>query len=226
MSEAVLTGPIPSFVDERIPFEVERGARGGPGFNTTVTLLSSGFEQRNADWVLARAQYNIGFGVTTKQLYEDILDFFFARHGRLVGFRFRDWSDYELENGEIGVGDGVRTQFQIVKLYGIGEGSFYIRPIQKISTGASPDFFRDPVITLNDVAQVEGTDFTLDVNTGVLTFTNPPPSGAVVRATLDFDVPVRFDTDEIDVVLNWEDAGFIPALPIIELRIPLEELNA
>ena len=44
-----------------------------------------------------------------------------------------------------------------------------------------------------------------------------PPSGALVQAGFAFDVPVRFDTDRIDVNLEAFRAGSIPAIPLKEI---------
>lgn len=44
-----------------------------------------------------------------------------------------------------------------------------------------------------------------------------PASGAV-RAGFEFDVPVRFDTDRIDIDLAQFDAGRIPSIPLVEVR--------
>jgi uncharacterized protein (TIGR02217 family) len=50
-----------------------------------------------------------------------------------------------------------------------------------------------------------------------VTFTAAPPAGAVITAGFAFDVPVRFDTDELDIDLSTFDAGGIPQIPLIEI---------
>jgi uncharacterized protein (TIGR02217 family) len=42
--------------------------------------------------------------------------------------------------------------------------------------------------------------------------------GAVVTAGFRFDVPVRFDTDRLDIDLSAFTAGEIPAIPLVEIR--------
>lgn len=44
-----------------------------------------------------------------------------------------------------------------------------------------------------------------------------PAAGAAIRAGFDFDVPVRFDTDRIDVSLASFEAGRIPSIPLVEI---------
>ena len=42
--------------------------------------------------------------------------------------------------------------------------------------------------------------------------------GVVVKAGFEFDVPVRFDTDMLDVTLDFERLGSITSIPLIEVR--------
>ena len=60
--------------------------------------------------------------------------------------------------------------------------------------------------------------WTLDAATGIVTFTTAPGSGVIVRAGFEFDVPVRFDTDTLDVTLDIERLGSITSIPLLEIR--------
>ena len=196
-----------SFHDIRLREDYERGARGGPGFKTTVTPLASGQEQRNGDWQRARAKYDIGYGVEDKADYTEILNFFMARRGKLYGFRFKDWADYEATDVQIGVGNGSDTEFQLIKIYEPGAYQ-YTRYIYK-------------PVAATLVVKLDGTPttaFTLDADNGVVTMDSAPSAAVVVTATFEFDVPVRFDTDDLDIALLHVEAGSIPSIPIIELR--------
>ena len=71
---------------------------------------------------------------------------------------------------------------------------------------------------------VDGTEldpgaFTLEAATGAVTLAAVPGAGAVVTAGFQFDVPVRFDSDRVDVTLESFEAVRIAALPLIEIRI-------
>lgn len=199
-----------SFHDVRLPVDVERGAKGGPGFNTTVTALKSGKEQRNINWAQQRAQYDISYGIGTRQVYRQILAFFYARRGKAYGFRFRDWIDYELEDEHIGTGNGTEDEFQITKTYEDAGGS-YVRNIYKPVASTI-------VVKLNGVTQTVTTHYTLNASTGVITFVTPPSNGVLITVTGEFDVPVRFDTDQLDVTLEWIEAGRLNSIPLVELR--------
>jgi uncharacterized protein (TIGR02217 family) len=65
---------------------------------------------------------------------------------------------------------------------------------------------------------LDGGAFTVDAATGVVTLAVPPAEGAEVRAGFRFDVPVRFDTDRIEVDLEAFQAGRIPSIPLIEVK--------
>lgn len=202
-----------AFVEERLPEEVERNAVGGPGFKTIITPLASGHEQRNISWSQARSEWDIGYGIShlkegLGQAYlNEVIGFFYARYGMAVGFRFKDWTDFEVADGTIGVGDGANDEFQAVKLYN-ESGISYARTLSKLVTGTV-------------VVKLDGTPtvaFSVDVNTGLITMDSPPGVGVVVTLTCEFDIPVRFNVDKLDITAITMDAGLIGNIPIIEVR--------
>jgi uncharacterized protein (TIGR02217 family) len=52
----------------------------------------------------------------------------------------------------------------------------------------------------------------------MITFDTPPEAGAVISAGYEFDVPVRFDTDRIQISIANFRAGEVPNVPVIEVR--------
>jgi uncharacterized protein (TIGR02217 family) len=72
------------------------------------------------------------------------------------------------------------------------------------------------VLALDAVSQASG--WSVDVTTGIVTFTSAPASGVAVTAGFEFDVPVRFDTDTLDVTLDIERLGSITSIPLLEVR--------
>jgi len=106
-----------TFQNIRFPTDISYGATGGPKFNTTVLTLSSGHEKRNINWSSVRCEYDVAYGIKTQSQMDDVRDFFYARRGRAYGFRFRDWSDYELVRQSIGSTDTATQTFQVYKRY-------------------------------------------------------------------------------------------------------------
>ena len=211
-----------SFHEVRFPTSISRGAQGGPERRTDVVVLGSGFEERNSRWADSRRSYNAGYGVTSLDSLHAVIAFFEERRGRFHGFRWRDHADWKSGppgaattalDQEIGVGDGTTRAFQLRKTYG-AEHAPYAREIRKPVAGTVK-------IAVDGVTRTAGTHFTVDATTGVVTFEESatPGNGAVVTAGFEFDVPVRFDTDKLDINLSGFASGAIPNIPIVEIRL-------
>jgi uncharacterized protein (TIGR02217 family) len=71
-------------------------------------------------------------------------------------------------------------------------------------------------IALGGVEQLSG--WSVDTTTGLVTFNTAPGAGVAIAAGFEFDVPVRFDTDALDVTLDLERLGSITSIPLLELR--------
>lgn len=198
-----------SFAEVQFPTDISYGATGGPMFLTDVVTTISGHEQRNSKWSQSRAKYNVASGVKTETQWQALIAFFRARRGKAVGFRFKDWSDYKAQGVQIGVGDSSATQFQLVKIYSSGSVAVS-RTITKPVAG-TVDIYIDSVLQTSGV--------TIDTTTGIVTFAVAPAGGAIITADFEFDVPVRFDTDEMAVSMDSFDAGNWSSIPLIEVRI-------
>ena len=204
----------------QLPEQVERGAQGGPGFKTTILELSSGFEKRNIDWERTRGRWDLSYGIDDKASQEAILAFFYARQGKAHSFPFKDWGDFEIgdvDNGvvqTIGTGDNIVTKFQISRLYTDGT-FFFARAVTRPVASTVKIYF-------DDILQVSG--FSVDADTGVVAFDVAPGAAVVVGSTAKFNVPCRFDIDQLDLRLFTADAYSIPAIPIIEDKEELASL--
>ena len=210
-----------AFHEVLFPLDIALKSAGGPERRTDVVTLGSGREERNARWAHSRRRYDAGYGVKTHQALSQAIEFFEERRGRLYGFRWRDRLDHSsaapdaglsASDQAIGSGDGVTAAFQLLKTYG-GAFSPYQRPIAKPVAGSV-------AVAVDGVVQAEGTAFTVDTTTGIVTFLagHIPATGAAVTAGFLFDVPVRFDSDYLEVDLSTFAAGAIPKIPLIEIR--------
>lgn len=205
-----------AFDEVRFPDAISRGARGGPERRTQVVELASGDEERNASWANSRRRYDVSYGIRHADDLAAVVAFFEARNGRLYGFRFKDWADYKsclpsqtpaATDQQIGTGDGSTKAFQLVKRYTSGSRA-WTRVITKPVLGT--------VKVAVDGATASG--WSVNTTTGVVTFTFAPASGTVITAGFEFDVPVRFDTDTLDLTLDIERLGSIPSIPLVEVR--------
>lgn len=209
-----------SFHDVRFPASLSFGSVGGPERRTEVIALTNGFEERNTPWAHSRRRYDAGVSMRSLDDIAALIDFFEARRGQLYGFRWKDWSDFKscapsgdpsFRDQRIGTGDGVTRTFQLTKTYQSGVNS-YARPLTKpvagtVLAGVSVDEL------------VAGVHFDVDHTSGTITFVDAPPADVEVTAGYEFDVPVRFDTEAIQTSVASFQAGEVPNVPVVEIRI-------
>jgi len=206
--EPALPGTVPEIDEIQFPVQIARGAVGGPVFRTNVIATAAGTEQRIAFWDAPRRQWDVSQGLQSRDAGDILIAFFMARQGRLRGFRFKDWSDYRIVEAEnMTLISGTDDQFQIVKRYASGSVTT-VRNVYKPVEGTVM------IYDAGDVEIVSG--FSVDHTTGIVTFTEAP--GFVPRVTCEFDVPARFDTDEMRMQqtdVNIRDWG---PIPVVEVR--------
>lgn len=207
------------FSEARLPLRLAFGSTGGVERRTEIIALASGYEQRATPWADGRRRYLIGGGLKALDDMAALIAFFEARRGRLQGFRFQDFLDHAsgAPSGTpgpldqvIGVGDGATTVFQLTKTYGTGPDA-YARRIQKPVAGTVS-------LAVAGVA-LTSAQFSVDTTTGLVTLMAAPASGAQITAGFQFDTPVRFDADRLDVSLEGFAAARLTAVPLIELRL-------
>jgi uncharacterized protein (TIGR02217 family) len=212
---------MPAFHEVTFPLDIALGARGGPERRTEIVTTGSGREERNARWAHARRRWNAGYGVKSLDALSDVVAFFEERRGRLYGFRWRDRLDHSSAalgatpspgDQALDTGDGTTASFQLKKTYGALHAP-YARPIVKPIAGSIR-------VAVNGDEKDEGVHFDSDSATGLVVFRSGhvPAEGAAVTAGFLFDVPVRFDTDFLEVDLAAFAAGEIPSIPVIEIR--------
>lgn len=202
-----------AFHDVQFPADISFGAVGGAEFKTSIVTLDSGHERRNIDWSIARGEWDVVHGLEDQADIDVLIAFFRAREGRAHGFRFKDWSDFELARQNIGATDGATATFQTFKRYTSLVN--YDRTLAKPVSGTVQ-------VWVNNVAIGEGagsSQFTVDTTSGIVTLgsTLAAQSGTAVEAACEFDVPVRFNLDKMNVTISFHDIYDWP-VPVIEIR--------
>jgi len=196
-----------SFHEVQFPPDISYGSTGGPGFSTGVVTTSSGGEQRNQNWAQSRCKYNVTHGVKSQNQLDKLIAFFRARKGKVYGFRFKDWSDFKAMGQTCGALEGTNLVYQLQKTYVDSAGFTDIRLIKKPVSGTVNIF-------ISGVLQTSG--YTMDYVTGKITF-DAIPIG-IVTADFEFDVPCRFDTDEMPINLeNWSSYSW-SGITVIEIK--------
>lgn len=188
------------FIEVQFPTDISRGAVGGVGFNTDVVVFNSGYEQRNSTWQDGKGTWDVAHGAKTQAQLDVLVAFFRVMKGRANGFRFKDWSDYKVDAGE-GIFRAIdATHFQMVRRYSTA-GNNHDRDIKKPVSGT--------------ISVTGGTGATVDYTTGIVTVT----AGTPTSWTGQFDVPARFDIDQMKVsILNYNVFAW-GQIPVVEIRV-------
>lgn len=181
-------------------------------FNTTIAVNGIGVEQRNQNWVYPMLEFTLG-GLALDRAQLQYVNSFFQKHrGRSRPFLWKNWQDWKAVNQAIGVGDGVKTVFQLAKTYG-GSNPLIV-PITRPKAST---------LTLT-VGGVASSAWTLNLNTGKITFASAP-TGAIVATYFEFYYPVRSNVDNINnrfKALRREDGAVIYEL---DSSIILEQIR-
>jgi len=177
-----------SFVDIMLPQKVMINSVRREIEDVEIVTTVGGFETRNIATAQSVFAYDISItpGDYDDETIEAVHKLYKVCRGKTYGFRFRDWDvkNRILDGEVIGTGDGVETDFQITKswtLDGQTHSRKVTRPVSAIQV------FKD------GAAQSAG--FTVNYDTGVITFSAAPSNGVVISVDGSFDIPVRFDSD-------------------------------
>ena len=208
-----------AFHDVRLELPRALGAVGGVERRVDVVALANGKEFRNSPWAHGRRRFEIGGTMMSQSALYDLAAFFEARGGRMYGFRFRDPMDWKSCKPDevvtpfdqvIGVGDGAIATFQLVKSY--GDAPFATkRTITKPVEGG--------VRLAVGGVEVSSAAFVVDSMTGLATLDTPPGLGDVITAGFEFDTPVRFDIERLDISFDAVNAGRAVSAPLIEVLV-------
>ncbi len=273
---------MPSFLEIQFPSDISYGVTGGMQFKTDIAQVENGQEVRNVTWALPKGKWNAQAGIRNATDYAKLLAFFNVVQGRAYGFRWKDWSDYQVTDQALRQTGAATVQLE--KSYTFSGQTFW-RTITKPIASPAVTFKRNGVsasatvdtttglVTLtasssasilvilknstgnvvtngahgfstgdkiwisgcggmtqvNDklytITKVDNTEFKLNVNTtNYTTYTSggtaskyPQPADTLTWSG-QFDVPARFDTDDMGLEVVAPDAGQWPSVPIVGLR--------
>lgn len=222
------------FHEVQFPTTISRSSQSGPSTFTNIIRIDSGGEERVSRWNTPIWRGDAQQGIKKLEDAQAVLKFYRARNGPEFGFRYKDWADYATSPtgstwapGDvavtatdvlIGTGDASEVSFQLIKNYVSGPTTV-VRNLTKIVSGTV-------LVSLDDVTKTEGADYSVNYNTGIITFTSAPGAGVAVKAGCEFDVPVRFgqdvDVDGLMVAIRGFNNAEIGSVPLIEIIDGLE----
>lgn len=205
------------FLDKQFPPKISLGASGGPMRKVHISTLASGQEQRLSHQKYSKRQYELGTAISRVEDLQEVIAFFEICGGALLGFRFKDAFDHSTHQPPnpvsaydvvLGVGDGKMREFPLFKPYKIGQNT-YERPITRP--------IKESVKIAVDQRELPLGEGVLLKDYGVLHFEHAPETGAKISCGFEFDVPVRFNIDEIIVNMSDFESGLIPNIPLVEI---------
>jgi len=196
-----------NFLEIQFPVDVSYGMTGGPEFFTDVITTNNGFEQRNSNWNNCRYRYNLAQTLKNKIQLDQLVAFFKVCKGKALGFRFKDWLDYQIKRQVLIVVDGKQSNFQIFKKYNVAGHTAYRRIFKPV---------RDSIVIYLNGKKIK---VAIDYKNGLLNFDQPPPLDTVIEIEGEFDVPVRFDSDHlIASIENFQTFSHLE-ISLIELKL-------
>lgn len=157
-----------------------------PIWKTQIQTTQSGRELRAAQMSYPLYKYTLTYDVLRSSAgfteLQTLVAFFNARSGSFDSFLFTDPNDNTVSANGFGTGDGVTQAFQLVKAFG---------------------GYSEPVIAVNTITQVtiNGSPtaaYTVNNDTGILTFTTAPAAAAVLTWSGSFYYRCRFMADTYD----------------------------
>lgn len=204
-------------IDERLTRDIEMGCKARPRYKTDVITLDGGYEWRNARW--RYPVFSFDFSIEPGDPNDDpayyagevatlaaFINLFHVAGGQNDTFRFRHWADYQGADEPIGTGDGSTTIFQLYRVYQRG-AKVRRRKITRPVTG-SVTAKKNGVLTA----------VTVDYDTGQITFAAPPANGVTITASFEFDIPVRFGSDELEFLALMTELDQPVDITLVEVR--------
>lgn len=183
---------------------ISYGAVGGPSYVTTIIVVPSGAEQRIGRRSVGLLSYQIDLVNKSKDEMTSLVEFYRGVRGRLIAFRFKDWTDYKTVAEPI-VNNGT-AYLQLIKTYQVGSES-EVRTIKKPVDGTV-------TMTRNGSPFVA---YTLDTTTGIVTLNGGADGGATYAWSGEFDTPVRFDVDDMQVTVSDFDIRDWQTVKLVEV---------
>jgi uncharacterized protein (TIGR02217 family) len=160
-----------------------------PLWNTRVQIAVSGAEFRAPFWNEPKLGFTLSYdplnGRVSPSEYEKLMGFYLLMQGPANAFLFDPLcgaATYGTEGVTIGTGDTSETEFQLIHDW----GGYYSEDCARIL--ASPV----PRIYLGGVLKATPTHYSINMDTGLVTFVSAPGMGVVVTADFNHQYLVRF----------------------------------
>lgn len=185
-------------------------------FNTTVIEKKNKAESRNQEWEYPLRRYTVEYPLLNKTLQKQVYGAFLVAKGMRHSFRYKDWTDYQVDSSF--AYDGTGTTYQIGNIYTFGNQTVQ-DPIYLPNDGSVT------ITNPSGAILIEGVGYTVNYTTGIITLLNSPAVGTYAY-TCTFDRKVRFNSDEVQIGSVVYIDGFIGTASNFELvEVRNDDLN-
>lgn len=215
-----------AFHETQFPSAISMGSRGGPGFSTSIIEGDAGSSERVSRWANARRHYNVKPGIKTLSALGQTMDFYLARSGPAIGFRYKDWADFttaadhrsahSMTDVYLGTASGSSGNFQLRTQYVSGGTTVY----RTISKPVNNSWLLARTPSGGGSAVQITANFTINPATGLAVITSGLTAGDSITGGCEFDVPAQFGAEldtNFDISIENFDWGDIPDIPIVEM---------
>jgi len=184
------------------------GSTREPIWKTKAASSASGMEQRAGymSYPLYRLKLSYEFlRAGAEAELQTLVGFFNQRGGDLDSFLLLDPSDSVATDQQFGTGDGSTTVFRLGRTLG---GAY--EPVSATSG--------TPTIKVDGITQTVTTDYTLDANTALVTFTTAPAADAVLTWSGTHLRRVRFERSSLEFKEFLQDLWEAKTLSLMTVK--------
>lgn len=214
------------FIDLYLPDGIIRqNFTGAPRTSTTIGVASLGVEQRNRNWVKPLYRLSNPECIACHDTIEDLRDHWMVTDGPHLTFPMRN--PYDFASARLQAAGRVPTLSAVDQLLGTGDGiedTFQFRKTYTRNSFTKTHSLVLPVestvlVAIDAIEQAVGVDFTIDREAGTITFASPPGVGDLVTAGFLYDIPVRFESDDVfEQILKAFETDGVAGLSLWEVR--------
>ncbi|MCY4505057.1 MAG: DUF2460 domain-containing protein [Hyphomicrobiales bacterium] len=215
----------PPFHDVRLQDALKVGAGGSAGFSTQLMTTASGFEHRNARWFAPRRRYEVYIGTRPLSELRRLQSFFLERCGRLHGFLWRDIIDYRSRafRAPLANDQTMKRLSDDGRVWAFFKGLKSPPRLKRLRRIFKP--VASSVLLAHNRVPIPPEQYVVHAAHGVIAFHAGHYRTEGVTAGFEFDVPVRFDTDRLEIRMVTDIAGNCEPIPLMEIRVPEVSLD-
>jgi uncharacterized protein (TIGR02217 family) len=186
--------------DDALFPSIASSLRTGASWSTTVDPAGGGSEVRTPTWLDSRRRYVARTKNMTLATFLAVEKHHNGRRGRARAFPLLDNARYLATTEPFGTGDGSITTFQLTINQG-DTANAYNREIRKPKSTTIQIFD-------NAVLKTETTHYTIDYQTGIVTFVAAPAVSHVLTWSGTYYTVVRYEVDELSPqLIVWSASG-------------------